>query len=55
MTQLNPKIHCKIDIIGASCILYARNAPTIPTFEYSVLESYSQYPHLLGFDSNLIS
>ena len=34
--------------------LYARNAPTVPAFEYSVLESYRKYPYLLGFDSNLV-
>ena len=52
--QWNLKICCTVCEIGAKCNLYARNAPTIPTFEYSVLESYSSYPCLLGFDSNLI-
>ena len=40
--------------IGAKCILYARNVPTVHTFKYSVFGSYRQYPYLLGFDSNLI-
>ena len=40
--------------IGAKCILYVENAPTVHTFEYSVLGSYSQYPYVLGFDSNLV-
>ena len=48
------KIHCKIGKIGAKCILYAENAPTIHTFEYSVLGSIRQYSYLLGFDSDLI-
>ena len=40
--------------MGAKCILHAENAPTIHTFEYSVIGSNSQYPYLLGFNSNLI-
>ena len=47
-------IHCKIDKIGAKCILYAENAPTMHTFEYLVLGSNSKYPYLLGFDSNIV-
>ena len=34
--------------------MYARYVPTIPTFEYSILESYGQHPYLLGYDSILI-
>ena len=52
--QWNLKICCTVCEIGAKCNLYARNAPTTPAFEYSVLESYSSYPCLLGFDSNLV-
>ena len=47
-------MHCKVGKIGAKCILYAKKAPTIHTFEYSVLGSNSQYPYLLGFNSNLV-
>ena len=51
---LNLKIHCTVCVIGANHILYAKNAPTAPIFEYLVLRSNCLYPYLLGFDSNLI-
>ena len=50
----NPKIHCTVCLIGANCILCAKNAPTTPIFEYSVLKSNCSHPYLLGFDSNLV-
>ena len=51
----NPKIHCTVCVIGATKrILYAKNAPTAPIFEYLVLRSNCLHPYLLGFNSNLI-
>ena len=50
----NRKICCTVCVIGAKHILYARNAPTTPIFEYLVLRSNCLHPYLLGFDSNLI-
>ena len=50
----NPKIHCTGCVIGANHILYAKNTPTTPILEYSILRSNCSHPYLLGFDSNLL-
>ena len=41
----NLKIYCTVSEIGAKYILYARNAPTMPIFEYSVLRSNCLHPY----------
>ena len=33
---------------------YAKNAPSTPTFEYSIFRSNCSHPYLLGFNSNLV-
>ena len=50
----NLKIHCTVCIVGAKHILYARNAPTTPMIEYSLLRSNCLHPYLLGYNSKLI-